>query len=473
MKITVSWPRIRRRIPLVTALSLLGMLHSACAYAQGAPTPQDNTAKANQQPTAENKPLLPYELGLQVTLIDQNLFQFHSPYRGVNSLRSRNENELSDTYTVYAGVRLTRGLDVYVNPEMARGNGISEALGLAGFTNGDVIRNPALGMEPYLARYFVRYTLATGKGEEKITPGENQIEGMRPTHRLVFTAGKFGTNDIFDVNSYANSTRTQFMNWSLLNNGAYDYAADTRGYSRGYTVEWVNPDFAVRAGVLAMPLVANGPDLAENLTHARGEQIEIETHPKLLRHKSPLIVRLLGYRNIATMGDYQEALTLAKQTGTTPDITATRRQNRNKFGFGINMEQALADDGATGLFARYGWDDGATESFAYTEVDRTLSIGGQLSGKRWHRPDDRVALALVQNDLAAAHKDYLAAGGLGFLLGDGKLNYGSEQIAETYYSYQVAKPLSLALDYQFINNPGYNRDRGPVSVLSVRAHLEF
>ena len=473
MMTRISWPRTGRMTRARNSLALLTVLMGGAATAQNAPAPQDSTAKANQQPSVANKPLLPYELGFQATLIDQNLFKFRSPYSGPNSLLGRNENEKSDTYTLYAGVRLTHGFEVFLNPEMARGNGIGEALGLAGFTNGDVIRNPTLGMEPYLGRYFARYTLALGKGEEKITPGENQIEGMRPTHRLVFTMGKFGTNDIFDVNSYANSTRTQFMNWALLNNAAYDYAADTRGYSRGYTVEWVHPDFAVRLGLLAMPLVANGPDLAENLNHARGEQIELETHPTLLHRKGPMVVRLLAYRNIAAMGNYRESLALAQQNGTTPDITATRRQNRIKYGFGLNFEQPLGDDGLTGVFGRYGWDDGATESFAYTEVDRTLTLGGQLSGKRWHRPDDRLALAFVQNDIVGAHKDYLAAGGLGFLLGDGKLNYGSEQIIETYYSCQVAKPLALALDYQFINSPGYNRDRGPVSVLSVRAHLEF
>jgi high affinity Mn2+ porin len=475
-----SWLRSVRMFRRPHHLGLFVLLNTLLAYALAVPPvsaqnakPEDASAQASRTPTVGKKALLPYELGLQVTLIDQNLFRFHSPYTGPNSLLARNENEKSDTYTVYAGVRLTRGLEVFLNPEMARGNGIGEALGLAGFTNGDVIRNPTLGMEPYLGRYFVRYTLAAGKGEEKIEPGENQIAGMRPTQRLVFTAGKFGANDIFDMNSYANSTRTQFMNWALLNNAAYDYAADTRGYSRGYTVEWIHPDFAVRLGLLAMPLVANGPDLAQNLNHARGEQIELETHPTLLHRRGPMIVRLLAYRNIATMGSYRDTLTSAQQNGTIPDIMATRRPNRIKYGFGLNVEQPLADDGATGVFGRYGWDDGATESFAYTEVDRTLALGGQLSGRRWHRTDDRLALAFVQNDLAGVHKEYLAAGGLGFLLGDGKLNYGSEQIVETYYSFQVSKPLALSLDYQWINHPGYNRDRGPVSVLSARAHLEF
>lgn len=464
-------------------LNNLFVLGICCAFMSSIDAASDQSQSTHSTNTPDHemeigyhpgqKSGLPYELGFQVTLIDQNLFKFRSPYTGMNSLLSRNENEKSDTYTLFAGLRLTQGLEVYINPEMARGNGISTALGLAGFTNGDVIRNPTLGMDPYLGRYFARYTLSTGIGKEKIDPNENQIEGMRPRHRLIFTAGKLGTNDIFDTNGYANSTRTQFMNWALINNGAYDYAADTRGYTKGAAIEWVHPSWALRIGVFSMPLVANGPDLAENLSNNHGDQIELELHPQILRHRNPLIIRMLGYRNVATMGNYRDSLVLAQQTGTLPDITASRRPRRVKYGFGLNFEQPLADEGATGLFGRFGWDDGATESFAYTEIDRTICLGGQLSGRHWHRPNDRIALSVVQNDLTAGHRDYLAAGGSGFLLGDGKLKYGSEQIMETYYSYQIAKPLSLALDYQLINNPGYNRDRGPVSVLSLRVHLEY
>jgi hypothetical protein len=461
------------RFPLLWASLLLVFGGARSARAQQEPSP----SSSSQEQSAPNLPpraLLPYELGFQTTLIDQQLFKFHSPYEGSNSLRSRSENEKSDTYTLFLGARLTQGLEIYVNPEMARGNGIGEALGLAGYTNGDVIRNPTLGMQPYLARYFLRWTTATGHGTEKTEPGENQIAGTkRPTHRVVITLGKLGTNDIFDTNAYANNTRTQFMNWALINNGAYDYAADTRGYSQGLAIEWVHPDWAFRIGSFEMPTVANGPDLSGDLVHNRGDQMEVELHPHLLSRKSPLVLRLLGYRNLAHMGDYRQAVALAQQTHTTPDITAVRTRGAVKYGLGINCEQPLGDDGNTGLFGRYGWDDGRTESFAYTEIDRTFSLGGQLSGKRWGRPDDRLSLAFVQNDLSGPHKDYLAAGGLGFLLGDGKLNYGSEQIVETYYSYQIARPLALALDYQFINNPGYNRDRGPVSVLSVRLHLEY
>ena len=449
---------------------LLGSLAPAGAQREPAPT-EGNPDK----PAASTvrQPILPYELGLQATLIDQQLFRFHSPYEGTNSFRSRDENEKSDTYTLYMGVRLTKTLEAFLNPEMARGNGISEALGVAGYTNGDVIRNPTLGQQPYLARYFLRQTFATGHGEEDIAPGENQIVGKRPIHRLVLTLGKLGTNDIFDTNRYANSTRTQFMNWALLNNAAYDYAADTRGYSQGIAAEWIQPAWAFRIGTFQMPTVANGPELAGDLIHNRGDQIELELHPRLLRKHDPLVLRLLGYRNFARMGTYSQSLALAKQTGITPDITATRRLGAVKYGWGLNFEQPLGDGGDTGVFGRYGWDDGRTESFAYTEVDRTFCLGAQLSGRNWHRGNDHLAVAFVQNDLTADHKAYLEAGGLGFLLGDGKLNYGSEQIVESYYSFQIAPPLALSLDYQFINNPGYNRDRGPASILSARLHLEF
>ncbi len=456
-------------IGIGTAVAALNLGLFATAQAEGTSTQTPSTIVV-AAPAAANS-ALPYELGFQATLIDQQLFKFTSPYSSKNSLLSRNENEKTDTYTVYTGVRLSRGLEVYVDPEMARGNGLSTALGLAGFVNGDVVRNPALGMQPYLARYFGRWTLATGNGEQKVEAGENQIAGPRPTHRLVVTAGKLGTNDIFDVNSYAGSTRTQFMNWALINSAAYDYAADTRGYSMGVAVEWVNPDWALRLGRFQMPTVANGPEMHQNLMRFHGDQVELEVHPHLIRKLDPTVVHLLSYVNVAHMGNYAQSVALA--AGGVPDILLTERDSAVKYGYGINWEQPVADGGATGLFGRYYWSDGATESYAYTEADRSFSLGYQLSGAHWHRKDDKWAIALVQNDISASHKAYLQAGGAGFILGDGGLTYGSEQILETYYNYQATKTLTFGLDYQFVNNPGYNAARGPVSVLSVRAHLEF
>ena len=460
----------------VAGLGLLlfcGVTSAATVYAQSKASPPEKTP----QPESVS----PFQFNGQATFILQNLFRFHSPYQndtggaGGSSLLSRNESEISQTYTLYIGARVRPNVELYLNPEMARGHGVSNAVGLAGYSNGEVIRNPTISQDPYLGRYFVRWNVAAGKGAgtEKVEAAQNQVAGTRRVHRLVVTAGKLGVSDIFDLNGYANSTRTQFMNWALLNNGAYDYAADTRGYTLGAAVEWINPTFAVRFGSFQMPTVANGINLAGDIAKNRGDNLEIEAHTGLLRHKAPFIVRLLGYRNVARMGDYRKSVALAKANGATPDITQTETNGNVKYGFGLNLEQPLGDGGNTGLFARYSWDDGATESFAYTEIDRHISVGAQISGSRWKRPNDKFAVALVQNDLSGAHKDYLAAGGAGFIIGDGKLNYGSEQILESYYTVQFSKTIGVSLDFQYINNPAYNRDRGPASILSLRSHFEF
>jgi hypothetical protein len=441
-----------------------------------ASNPEAPARSAASPAPAPPKPKAPapwYEIGYQFTYIGQSLYRFRSPYQGPNSLRSHDEFEETNSQTVYLGVRPTRRLELYLNPEWSRGKGVGGAIGLAGYTSGEVIR-AGIKEEIVLARYFGRWTVSVGKGEEDVEAGENQIPGSRPAHRLVFTAGKLASSDLFDVNRYANNARTQFMSWTLTSNGAYDYNADTRGYTLGIALEWAHPDWALRLGSFQMPTAANGPNLASDLSHNRGDQIEAELHPHLLGSAhAPLIVRLLGYRNLAHMGSYRAALALAQTTNTTPDITAVERKGAVKYGFGLNFEQPLADDGNTGLFARLGWDDGQTESFAFTECDRTISLGGQVSGARWRRPQDHWAIGLVQNGLSDAHRDYLAAGGIGFQLGDGRLHYGPEQILETYYSFQVTRTVTFSPDYQFIRHPGYNRDRGPVPVGAFRVHWEF
>jgi hypothetical protein len=423
--------------------------------------------------TAQGDKPTNYLLGAQATFIEQAMPAFKSPYVGPNSLSPLAQGRLSDTYTVYAGVTLTKGVEAYLNPEMARGAGLGDALGLAGFTNGDVIRNPSLGQDPYLGRYFIRWTVPVGPGTEEVDRGENQIPGKRPTHRLVVTAGKLGTNDLFDTNRYADSTRTQFMNWALINNAAYDYAADTRGYSLGFTTEWIEPTWTVRFGSFAMPTVANGIDLDTHFSRSRGDQAEFEYRNSFIARKPGGALRFLVYRNLADMGDYAEATAEGRSTNTPPNITATRENARAKYGLGLNFEQPLSDDGDTGVFARLGWDDGRTESFAYTEADDHLSLGAQISGKRWKLAQDHLGIAAVSDGLSGPHRDYLEAGGVGFILGDGRLSYARENILETYYQRQFSKTVSVALDYQGILNPGYNHDRGPVSVLSARLHLEF
>ena len=421
-----------------------------------------------------------FYVGGQTSLIIQHVYPFHSPYQGAQSFLSRNETEATNTGTIYVGDRLCPRLEAYVDPEYSKGHGLSTGYGLGGFTNGDVVRTPTLDQNLYLARYFLRYVVPLGRGTEDVPQGETQLAGPRPTRRVAVWGGKMAVSDIFDVNRYANSTRTQFLNWGLINCAAYDYAADTRGYTQGVAAEYVLPDCTIRAGVFQMPKIANYIQLSSDYKNNNGQQVELEAHPRFLVTKAgPGIVRLLGYHNKAHMGDYRASLALALKNGTPPDITATETVGNSKYGAVLGFEQPLLDGGNTGLFGRLGYNDGRTEDFAYTECDRTGSLGAQISGARLtRRPDDVLAVALEQNDLSSAHKDYLAAGGYGFLLGDGRLHYGSERLLETYYSYQLSRhgaatTVSVTADYQFIHNPGYNQDRGTVSVPSLRVHLEF
>ena len=411
----------------------------------------------------------PYVVAGQSTVVWQHLPSFRSPYAGPRSLRPGPEDAVSHSYTLYTGVRLLPWLDLYVDPEMIRGGGIGDGVGLAGYTNGEVIRNPAAGQSPYLARAFLRATIPLGAESEDAEAGSLSVGGSQPTRRLVLTGGVLSAADIFDTNRYANNTRTQFLNWSFINNTAWDFDADTRGYTRGGAVEWIDPGWAARIGAFQMPTVANGIDLDGDLLHAHGEQLEVEVHPTLLSGR-PMVVRGMGYENYARMGNYRDALALA--AGARPDVTLTRRHNTQKYGFTLNVEQPLRDEGDTGLFGRFGWNDGATETFAYTEADWTLSTGAQIAGVPWHRARDHLGIAVAANGLSDAHADYLAAGGLGFELGDGRLRYRPEVIAEAYYLVQIVRWVGLTIDYQFIADPGDNAARGPLSVVSLRLHVE-
>ncbi len=407
----------------------------------------------------------------QSTVVWQHLPSFRSPYAGSRSLRPGPEDAVSHSYTLYTGVRLQPWLDVYVDPEMIRGAGIGGGFGLAGYTNGEVIRNPEAGQSPYLGRAFLRATLPLGTESEETEPGLLTVGGAQPTRRLVLTGGVLSSADIFDTNRYANSARTQFLNWSFINDTAWDFAADTRGYSRGVAAEWIEPAWAIRLGSFQMPAVANGLDLDGDLLHSHGDQLELEVHPAVVAGRVT-VVRLLAYENSARMGDYRDALALAARTGTTPDVTRTRRHASRKYGFTFNLEQPLTDDGNTGLFGRFGWNDGQAESFAYTEADWTASAGVQVAGGPWRRAADRIGIAVAANGLSDAHADYLTAGGAGFDLGDGRLRYRPETIVETYYLLQLVRWVGLTLDYQFIADPADNAARGPVSVVSLRLHVE-
>jgi high affinity Mn2+ porin len=406
---------------------------------------------------------LPQFLGAQATVIGQRLSPFSSPYTGPMSFTATGDRQVSESYGVYAGVCVVTGLDLYVDAEMIRGAGISHASGLAGVTNGDVIRQGSadLGDGPYIARAFLRWSHALGGGGlDTIGRAMDDRPRVVASHRVEIAAGKFGLSDGFDVNRYANSTRLQFLNWGLFQNTAWDYAADTRGYSNGVSVAWITPEFTVRAGTFQMPTFANGNIFDSHVAVARGDNIELT-----VRAAHGAVLRFLAYENHARMGRYAVALAA---NPTMPDIVADDAPGRTKYGFGFNGELPLADHGETGLFARAGWSDGKNESFAFTESDGHLSIGLQLAGARWRRSDDRVGLAIVANGLSSDHRAYLAAGGSGFLLGDGKLRYGSEMITELYYRIQLGPYIQLTPDVEWIINPGYNRDRGPAVVSTIR-----
>jgi high affinity Mn2+ porin len=286
---------------------------------------------------------------------------------------------------------------------------------------------------------------------------------------LEFKVGTMAVVDDLDRNRYANSPRTQFQNWSLMNNAAWDFNADTRGFTNRVMVGYIQPDWALRFGVYQMPSEANGQHLDTPLSKARGENLELTLHSA--GHET--IVRLLAYRNIARMGIYRDAIARGIAQGTPPDIVADDRDSRKKYGFGINIEQPFTDDGESGLFARLGWNDGKTETFAFTEVDRTAILGAQVAGNHWGRAEDRLGVAYVVNGLSADHRAYLATGGQGFVIGDGALNYGTERILEAYYRMPLGKYAQLSPDVQYIQNPGYNRDRGPASAVGLRLHLEY
>jgi high affinity Mn2+ porin len=412
----------------------------------------------------------PWWLSGQFNVIYQWHPAFRADYTGTNSLRPVREDATSRLATLFTGLRAGARTELVLDVESAGGAGISQALGLAGFTNLDVVRNPTLGSAPYVARGLIRYTMALGAETERNTPGPLALLPTLPVRRLSLSVGKLSLADFFDVNTAGSDSHLQFMNWTVDNNGAYDYAADTRGYTIGAVVEFRDRDWAVRWGEAVMPKVANGIDYDWHLSEAHGDNVEFELDRGIFPGH-PGVVRLLGYVNHADMGSYREAIdAFVAGKDSVLDVTAHRRPGRTKAGLGVNLEENVGR-GLT-VFGRAGLNNGKVESFAYTEVDHSLEVGAAWTALPWRR-SDRLGVALVSNGLAADHREYLARGGLGFLLGDGALTYGPERVVEAYYTCGVGLGLSLAFDVQHVANPGYNRDRGPVNVFAVRTHLDF
>jgi high affinity Mn2+ porin len=409
----------------------------------------------------------------QFTGIMQGHSTFHALYSGQNSLSTEQESAFSITSTLFLGRKLWKGASLYFNPEIAGGKGIGNTLGIAGFTNGECYRigdpTPAL----YIARAFIRQHIAIGKNDSQKLDGDiNQLGGEQiPTSRITITAGRFSIADVYDCNSYSHDPRTQFMNWGLMSNGAWDYPANTRGYTYGFILELIKPTWAIRVSETMVPQRANASVMDENISKARGETIELEKDFKIKGH--PGVIRILAYRNLSRAGNYENTISLYKSgVDTSLNVNTLTTYGAQKYGFGINAEQELTAN--LGIFLRAGWNDGKTASWAFTEIDQSASIGINIKGVKWKRPNDVIGIAGLINGISTQHWDFLNFGGYGFIIGDGKLtHYGAETIGEVYYSIQLAKSLWFSMDYQYVQNPAYNRDRGPVNVWGARAHVKF
>ena len=442
---------------------LLVISGATVTTAQTAPDtpPAETTAMFSHPDTSR------WWLSGQVNLISQTHGGFTSPYQGDNSLRPDREQALSRLWTIYTGVKVPGHTELLLDIEGAGGRGLSDALGLAGFTNLDVVRNPTLGSAPYIARAMVHVTVPLSGEVVEVTPTAFSLAAHVPARRIEIRVGKLGMADFFDLNAVGSDSHLQFTNWTIDNNGAYDYAADTRGYTYAAIVEYDVPKWSVRFGEALMPTVANGIDMDWNVARARAENLELE-----LRAATGLTIRLLGYANHANMGSYDAAIQgFLAFHDPKPDVVAYRQPGRVKAGFGLNTEYTFPR--LVRVFARAGWNEGHNESFAYTEVNNSAQAGGDLGGALWNRSRDRLGIAVVSNGLSAPHREYLALGGQGFLLGDGTLRYGREDILETYYTAHLWRGVSASGGLEYIGHPGYNQDRGPVLVEMLRVHADF
>ncbi len=452
----------------------LCLLVAAGTAAAQSPQASENEPRASPVTVFSHSDSDRYWVSGQVNWISQWHPPFHSPYQGPNSLTPQAQDASSHVLTLYLAYRPARWTQLVLDVEDSTGGGLGNAVGLAGYTNLDVVRisqGVPLSHAPYVARALIRHIIPLSDRREDAERSPLNLWSSLPAYRLEFWFGKFSLVDFFDENGVVGDDHFGFMNWTVLNNGAYDYAANTRGYTDGAIIALEAPGWSVRFAEALMPRVANGIHLEANLARARSENAEVAFRlPGLAGEKAT--VRLLGFVNHANMGSYAQAVDafLAGQTPV-PSITDHPRRVAVKYGFGVNLEQPLAE--WLGIFGRWGWNEGQHESFAYTEVDQTIEVGLAGTGQHWGRPADHFGGAFVSNGISRIHQQYLKLGGSGFMLGDGRLRYAREEIGELFYTVHLWRGLFPALDLQAIRNPGYNADRGPVFVVSLRLHVEL
>ena len=444
------------------------------------PAQSGTTAADTATPDSDPVTLFPHSESSRYWISGQAniVFQWHpafpAKYSGPNSLTPQAQSATTHIMTLYTGFQLTHTTEVLADLEDATGGGISNAVGLGGITDLDDVRTVQgvqLSRAPYLARLMLHQIISLSSERVTAERGPFSLATSLPARRIEIRVGKFDLTDFFDLNSYGSDSHLQFLNWAVDNNGSYDYAANTRGYTDGALVEYDDHRWSVRFAEALMPKVANGINLDANIARSRSANLEFERDGGFL-HNREGAVRLFGYLNRGDMGSYREAIEEYNADEVkVPNIVATRQEGRKKYGFELNLEQELTKQ--LGVFGRLGWSDGRNETFAYTEIDRTALIGGYFHGAWWRRVNDRAGVAFVINGISGDHRVYLADGGSGFILGDGALNYGREKIFETFYTVHLWRGVFGSIDLQHINNPGYNRDRGPVFVPGLRLHVDL
>jgi high affinity Mn2+ porin len=393
---------------------------------------------------------------------------YRSPFRGAQSLPPGAEGRETADVTIYAGVRPWSGAEFWVNPEVDQGFGLGNTFGVAGYPSGEAYKVGAANPYFMVPRAFLRQTIDLGGDTERLDADLNQLVGTQTADRLVFTVGKLSVVDIFDTNKYAHDPRHDFLNWSIVDGGAFDYAANAWGFTYGAAAEWYQDWWTVRTGAFALSKIPNAPDLYPG---TRQGQWVTELEERHTLWDQPGKLKLLYWLSWGELGSYIAAIEQGAATGQTPS-TANVRHFQTKDGVGLNLEQQVVDD--IGVFARASLSQGSVEEIEFTDINQSVSAGALMTGKRWSRPDDTIGLAAVQNYISHDGKLYLAAGGLGGIIGDGALtSSGPEKIVETFYNVAVLGFAQVTLDYQFIDNPAYNRDRGPVSIFGLRLHAQY
>lgn len=410
----------------------------------------------------------------QATFVNQAYPAFNSPYEGTNSLPGGGTSRETFDLTLSTGVKLWQGAEFWANPEIDQGFGFGNTHGAAGFPSAESYKLGSAYPYARLQRAFLRQTINLGGETEKVDDDFYQFAGTRSADRLVLTAGRFGIADIFDTNKYANNPKVDFLNWSMINAGTFDYAGDGWGYTYGAAAEWYTGRWTVRAGIFDLSNTpAGGTSPTAYALDATFQQFELvgEIEERHELWGQPGKVKITGYLERGSMGEYSAAVALAQATGLPADINAVRSYS-SRPGVSMNVEQQINEN--LGFFFRAGWADGSKEPWDFTDIDRTVQGGVSITGRSWGRPDDTIGIAGVINGISAEHIAFLNAGGLGILVGDGLLtNYSTEKILEAYYSYAVTPSTRLTFDYQFMKNPGYNADRGPANIFAVRAHWQF